>query len=85
MKLRSGIAEHDFEFEARHVRRFLETGDRVRLTVEARGRQASRSRAGREVLNRMVRTMAGVGRIESGPTVEGGTTTVVLIPKRKNR
>ena len=52
VKFRPGIEDHDYEFKTRHARRFLEEGNKVRLTMMFRGRQITHSELGLEVLYR---------------------------------
>jgi len=80
VKFRPGIEDHDYEFKTRHVRRFLEEGDKVKVTMMFRGRQMSHPELGLEVLMRVSQAMEDVGKIESHPTREGRTMHMVLAP-----
>ena len=80
VKLRPGIEDHDFDFKARHARRFLEEGNKVKVTMMFRGRQMAHPEIGREVLERMVAEIADVGKVESAPTMEARSMTMVLAP-----
>jgi translation initiation factor IF-3 len=80
VKYRPGIEDHDYEFKTRHVRRFLEDGDKVKVTMMFRGRQLSHPELGLEVLERVLVDVEDVGKIESQPTREGRTMTMVLAP-----
>jgi translation initiation factor IF-3 len=80
VKYRPGIEEHDYEFKTRHVRRFLEDGDKVKVTMMFRGRQLSHPEFGLEVLERVLSDVEDVGKIESQPTREGRTMIMVLAP-----
>ena len=80
VKMRPGIEEHDFEFKTRHARRFLEEGNKVKVTMMFRGRQMARPEIGREVLNRVVQELADVGKVESAPMMEARAMTMVLAP-----
>ncbi|MFP3948254.1 MAG: translation initiation factor IF-3 [Longimicrobiales bacterium] len=82
VKFRPGIAEHDYEFKARHVRRFLESGNKVKLTMQFRGRQMSHPEIGQEILERLVGELAEVAVPESVPTLEGRFMTLMLAPRR---
>ncbi|HET8654218.1 MAG TPA: translation initiation factor IF-3 [Longimicrobiaceae bacterium] len=83
VKMRPGIEEHDFDFKIRHARRFLEEGNKVKLTMMFRGRQMAHPELGREVLDRVVQEIADVGKVESNPTMEGRSMTMVLAPVAK--
>jgi translation initiation factor IF-3 len=80
VKYRPGIEEHDYEFKTRHVRRFLEDGDTVKVTMMFRGRQLSHPEIGLDVLERVLGDVEDVGKIESQPVREGRTMTMVLAP-----
>jgi translation initiation factor IF-3 len=80
VKLRPGIEDHDFDFKARHARRFLEEGNKVKVTMMFRGRQMAHPEIGREVLDRMVAEIADVGKVESAPTMEARSMTMVIAP-----
>jgi len=80
VKYRPGIEEHDYEFKTRHVRRFLEEGDKVKVTMMFRGRQLSHPEIGLDVLERVLGDVEDLGKIESQPVREGRTMTMVLAP-----
>lgn len=80
VKMRPGIEDHDFDFKARHARRFLEEGNKVKITMMFRGRQMAHPEIGREVLQRVVSELADVGKVESHPTMEARSMTMVLAP-----
>jgi len=81
VKFRPGIEDHDFAFKVRHVRRFLEDGDKVKVTMMFRGRQMSHPEVGLEVLERIVEDTRDVGKVESQPSREGRTMIMVLSPQ----
>ncbi|MSR23444.1 MAG: translation initiation factor IF-3 [Gemmatimonadetes bacterium] len=80
VKYRPGIEAHDYDFKTRHVRSFLQDGDKVKVTMMFRGRQLSHPELGLEVLERVLADVEDVGKIESQPTREGRTMTMVLAP-----
>jgi translation initiation factor IF-3 len=80
VKYRPGIEDHDYEFKTRHVRRFLEDGDKVKVTMMFRGRQLSHPELGLEVLERVVEDVADLGKVESQPTREGRSMIMMLSP-----
>lgn len=82
IKFRPGIQEHDYRFKARHARRFLEEGNKVKLTMMFRGRQATHPELGREILDRVSEEVSDVGQVESGPAFEGRYMTMVLTPRK---
>jgi translation initiation factor IF-3 len=80
VKFRPGIEEHDYEFKTRHARRFLEEGNKVKLTMMFRGRQVSHPEIGLEVLQRVTEDLEDVGKIEAQPRREGRIIHMVLAP-----
>jgi translation initiation factor IF-3 len=82
VKMRPGIEEHDFEFKTRHARRFLEEGNKVKVTMMFRGRQMAHPELGREVLDRVVEELSDVAKLESSPMMEARSMTMVLAPSK---
>ncbi len=81
VKYRPGISDHDFEFKTRHARRFLEEGNKVKLTMMFRGRQVTHPELGRDVLDRVYDSVQDVGKIELEAKLEGRNMTMVLAPR----
>ena len=82
VKFRPGIEDHDYEFKTRHARRFLEEGNKVKLTMMFRGRQVTHPELGLEVLNRVVEDLGELAKVESKPSFEGRTMSMVLAPTK---
>jgi translation initiation factor IF-3 len=80
VKFRPGIEDHDYDFKTRHARRFLEEGNKVRLTMMFRGRQITHSELGLEVLQRVKEDLSDVGKVESPPSFEGRVMFMVMAP-----
>jgi len=80
VKFRPGIEDHDYNFKTRHARRFLEEGNKVKLTMMFRGRQVTHPELGRDVLTRVTEDLKDVGKIESHPSFEGRIMSMVLAP-----
>jgi translation initiation factor IF-3 len=80
VKFRPGIEEHDYEFKLRHARRFLEEGNKVRLTMMFRGRQITHSELGLEVLKRVQEDLSDLGKVETAPGFEGRVMFMVMAP-----
>ncbi len=81
VKYRPGISDHDFDFKTRHARKFLEDGNKVKMTMMFRGRQVTHPELGQQVLNRAFEELQDVGKIEAHPKLEGRNMTMVLAPK----
>jgi translation initiation factor IF-3 len=80
VKMRPGIEDHDFDFKTKHARRFLEEGNKVKVTMMFRGRQMAHPEIGREVLERVLKEVADVAKVEMSPTMEARSMTMVLSP-----
>jgi translation initiation factor IF-3 len=80
VKFRPGIEEHDYEFKVRHARRFLDEGNKVKLTMQFRGRQVTHPEIGLEVLARVTEDLTDLGKVESQPNMEGRVMSMVLAP-----
>jgi translation initiation factor IF-3 len=81
VKMRPGIDDHDFETKTRHARRFLEEGNKVKVTMMFRGRQITHPELGREVVDRVAEELADIAKVESDPKLEGRSMTMILSPK----
>jgi len=81
VKVRPKIDEHDYQFKLNHVKRFLEGGDKAKISVVFRGREIVHRDLGRKLLDRFIEDAKEIGDIESMPKMEGRSMTVVLIAK----
>jgi translation initiation factor IF-3 len=75
--------EHDFQFKARHVRRFIEDGNKAKVTIRFRGREMVHTELGRRLLDRMTQELADLAAIESHPKLEGRNMVMILTPKNR--
>ncbi|MCX5764582.1 MAG: translation initiation factor IF-3 [Gemmatimonadetes bacterium] len=81
VKYRPGIEDHDFETKTRHARRFLEEGNKVKVTLMFRGRQIAHPELGRAVVERVAQALLDVAKIETDARLEGKALTMILTPK----
>ena len=81
VKFRPGIDEHDFDTKTRHARRFLEEGNKVKVTLMFRGRQISHPELGKQVVDRVAQELADLAKIEADARLEGKAMTMILTPK----
>ena len=81
VKYRPGIDDHDFDTKTRHARRFIEDGNKVKVTMMFRGRQVAHPELGREVVDRVAQELTDIAKIESEPKFEGKSMTMILTPK----
>jgi translation initiation factor IF-3 len=82
IKVRPKTDDHDYDTKIRHIRRFLEDGDRCKVTVFFRGREIVHKDRGLAILDRMVRDLADVAKLEQEPRAEGRTLQMLLVPKK---
>ena len=84
IKFRPGTDEGDYQIKLRSILRFLEDGDKVKITVRFRGREMAHQDIGLDVLDRVKTDTAEVAVVESAPgKLEGRQVVMVLAPKKK--
>lgn len=81
VKFRPKTHGHDFEFKLRHVRRFIEEGDKVKLVVQFRGREVIHPETGRDILDRVCKGAADIASVIQLAQMEGNRMNMVLAPK----
>jgi translation initiation factor IF-3 len=81
VKYRPGIDDHDFDTKTKHARRFLEEGNKVKVTMMFRGRQVAHPELGKLVLDRVSSQLADIGKIEADAKLEGKNMTMILAPR----
>ena len=81
VKFRPKTHDHDFDFKTRHIRRFLDEGDKVKLVVQFRGREITHPETGRAILERVCRDLADVATVLQMAQMEGNRMNMVLAPK----
>ncbi len=80
VKMRPVTDEHDFQFKLRHIKRFLEEGDKVKVTVVFKGREVVYTDQGRAVMKRIAEEVKETAKIESSPTMEGKNMYMIVSP-----
>lgn len=78
------IEEHDFGVKVKNAIKFLEDGDKVKITVRFKGRQITHPEFGRQQLDKIVQMTAGVGQVEKPPAMEGRMMTMILSPVKSS-
>jgi translation initiation factor IF-3 len=84
MKFRPGTEEGDYQVKLRNLTRFLENGDKAKVTLRYRGRELAHQEIGMELLKRVEADLAELGAVEQFPKMEGRQLTMVIAPKKKN-
>ncbi len=82
LRFRPTTDDHDLEFKTRHAREFLEGGDKVKATVQFRGRDMLYTEQGEELLKNLAEELSDISKIESRPTMEGRRMIMVLSPSK---
>jgi translation initiation factor IF-3 len=83
IKLRPKTDDHDLMFKIKHVRRFLEEGNKAKVTLVFRGREITHMDIGRAVIERFAAELQDVAVIESQPRVDGRNMFMIVAPKVK--
>ena len=81
IKLRPNIDEHDYDVKMRSMRKFLEEGDKVKVTLRFRGRELAHQDLGVKVLDKVRTDLDAVAKVESHPRLEGRQMVMVVAPK----
>lgn len=84
-RLTPRIAEHDFQLQVRKTSEWLESGDKVKVTLRFRGRERERPEFGERVLNRMVEAVGDLAVVEQAPSLDGRNMVMTLVPNRARR
>jgi translation initiation factor IF-3 len=80
IKMRPGIDSHDYDVKMRAMTRFLDEGDKVKVTLRFRGREMAHQELGLKVLHRVVGDIEEMGKVEQMPRMEGRQMTMVVAP-----
>lgn len=78
IKMRPGIDEHDYQVKMRSMLRFLEEGDKVKVTIRFRGRELVHQDLGLKVLDRVREELEDIGKVEQMPRIEGRQMVMVI-------
>ena len=84
VKFRPGTDEGDYQIKLRNLVRFLEEGDKTKVTLRFRGREMAHQEFGIRLLERVKADLDAVGVVEQFPKMEGRQLIMVLAPKKKN-
>ena len=81
VKLRPNIEQHDFEVKLKNAQRFIEEGNKVKVTIMFRGRELSHPELGSEVLTKLAEALKDTVSVERPAKLEGKNMTMILSPK----
>ena len=82
VKLRPNIETHDFQTKARNAQRFLNDGDKVKVTIMFRGREITHPELGKSLCLRLAEQLSDISTVEREPRVEGRNMIMILTPNK---
>ncbi len=85
MKFRPGTDVGDYQIKLRNLTRFLENGDKAKVTLRFRGREMAHQELGMEMLKRIEKDLEELGSVEQYPKMEGRQLTMVIAPRSKKK
>jgi translation initiation factor IF-3 len=83
VRMRPKTGEHDIDYKVRDARRFLTTGNKVKIRVRFRGREITHPEVARDMLERVATALADISMVEQRPAAEGNSLLMVLAPAQK--
>jgi translation initiation factor IF-3 len=81
--MRPSTDEHDFQTKMKHIKRFLEDGDRVKITIRFRGREMTHKELGRERMDRVLEELKEMAEVFQHPKMEGRMMNMLIQPLKK--
>ena len=81
IRVTPNIEKHDFEFKAKNARKFIEDGNKVKITVRFRGREMNYTKMGEQTLNNFIEALADIANVEKKPLLEGKNMFIILAKK----
>ena len=81
IRVTPNIEEHDFSFKSKNAKKFIQDGNKVKITVRFRGREVNNSKAGEVVLNKFIEDMKDIAVVEKAPKLEGRNMFTILAKK----
>ncbi|HEX7037473.1 MAG TPA: translation initiation factor IF-3 [Pseudomonadales bacterium] len=85
MKFRPGTEEGDYQVKLRNLKRFLEDGDKAKVSLRFRGREVVHPEIGMNLMNRIAEDLGEIGQVESAPKFEGRQMVMVLAPSKRTK
>ena len=81
IRITPNIEEHDFGFKAKNARKFIEDGNKLKITVRFKGREINNSKLGEDVLNRFIENLSDIAIVDKAPKLEGKNMFIMLSKK----
>ncbi len=85
VKLRPKTDDHDIDFKVKHVRRFIEDGNKVKITVRFRGREITHPETAERQILVILDEVDDIGQLEQSPRMEGRTMTAIVAPRPRQQ
>jgi translation initiation factor IF-3 len=83
MKFRPGTEDGDYQVKLKALIRFLENGDKAKVTLKFRGRELAHQELGMEMMQRIEKDLLELGTVEQAAKMEGKQLTMVIAPKKR--
>jgi len=84
VRISPSIEEHDLNFKLKNAHKFLEDGDKVKVSVKFRGREMNYTTLGYKILEKIAEELQDISVVEKKPKLEGRSMTMILNPKQQN-
>lgn len=81
LRVTPNIEDHDFGFKSKNAKKFLQEGNKVKITVRFRGREVNNAKSGEAVLNKFIEALEDVATVEKTPKLEGRNMFIILAKK----
>jgi translation initiation factor IF-3 len=85
VKFRVNVGEHDYDTKMRNLRKFIEHGDRVKISLMFRGRENAHRELGFEVMQRVIQDTVDITTVDQAPRLQGRFVTAILVPKKSKK
>ena len=85
VKFRVNVGDHDYQTKMRNLRKFIEHGDRVKVSLMFRGRENAHRELGFEVIQRVVKDTEDITTVDQAPRLQGRFVSAILVPKKKGK
>ena len=85
IKMRPVTDDHDYDFKLRSMKKFLDHGNKVKVTVRMRGRELAHQERAFAILKRVEEDVADLGKVETAPAADGRQILMIVAPQKKNK